>query len=548
MQQLGKPAFYIGWFLIGLLQAYQTELLDDEAYYWVYSQFIDWGYYDHPPVIALLIKAGTSLLPGEAGVRLFMVSMSTLTIAMIHRLTDKKDDPLFYGLSLSILFLQIGGIIAVPDVPVLFFIALYFIILRQFILKRTLGISLLLGLVIALMLYSKYHGLLIVFFTLAAMPKLLLKWQTWTAAILAGLLFFPHILWQFLNGLPSVRYHLFERNATQYKFTFTLEYVLGQIALAGPFIGWLVLTAAFRNKPATPIYRILYWTTFGVFALFLVATFKGRAEANWTAPAYVGLIVMAHQWLTDQPRWRNIVFRLLTPTLVVALIIRIYLMIDMKPLGWVKKDEFHKNHEWATAIQQRADSLPVVFLNSYQRASKYWFYAGDTAFSLNTLQYRRNNYNFWPLEERLQGKRVLVVHDQRNPFFTDSLPNDKRAMFSRLVDSFYSFSQVEINEIGTPVLDKKSFRVLLQADFPTGRKIRTQTRIWLALYGEKNKIAHLLETNLNMENILDASAAGLATIDLSGVPAGTYRYKWGIETCIPGHPSMNSTSKQLVIP
>jgi hypothetical protein len=23
--------------------------LDDEAYYWVYSKFLDWGYFDHPP-------------------------------------------------------------------------------------------------------------------------------------------------------------------------------------------------------------------------------------------------------------------------------------------------------------------------------------------------------------------------------------------------------------------------------------------------------------------------------------------------------------------
>jgi hypothetical protein len=51
-----------------------------------------------------------------------------------------------------------------------------------------------------------------------------------------------------------------------------------------------------------------------------------------------------------------------------------------------------------------------------------------------------------------------------------------------------------------------------------------------------------------MENILDPSAAGLATVDLSGVPAGTYRYKWGIESCIPQHPTMNSTSKELRIP
>jgi hypothetical protein len=34
--------FYIGWFLINIIQAASTELLDDEAYYWLYSRFLDW--------------------------------------------------------------------------------------------------------------------------------------------------------------------------------------------------------------------------------------------------------------------------------------------------------------------------------------------------------------------------------------------------------------------------------------------------------------------------------------------------------------------------
>ena len=48
--------FYATWTIITLIQAWGTELFDDEAYYWVYSKFLDWGYFDHPPMVALLIK------------------------------------------------------------------------------------------------------------------------------------------------------------------------------------------------------------------------------------------------------------------------------------------------------------------------------------------------------------------------------------------------------------------------------------------------------------------------------------------------------------
>jgi len=46
-----RVLFFTSWFIINLWQAATTGLLDDEAYYWVYSQYPAWGYYDHPPMI-----------------------------------------------------------------------------------------------------------------------------------------------------------------------------------------------------------------------------------------------------------------------------------------------------------------------------------------------------------------------------------------------------------------------------------------------------------------------------------------------------------------
>ena len=83
--------FYSSWFILNLIQAWSTGLFDDEAYYWIYSKFPAWGYFDHPPMIAMLIKAGSSLFSGELGVRLFIVILNVLTILIIEKLLDKKD-------------------------------------------------------------------------------------------------------------------------------------------------------------------------------------------------------------------------------------------------------------------------------------------------------------------------------------------------------------------------------------------------------------------------------------------------------------------------
>ncbi len=34
-----------------------TGLGNDEVYYWTYSQHLQWNYFDHPPMVALLMQA-----------------------------------------------------------------------------------------------------------------------------------------------------------------------------------------------------------------------------------------------------------------------------------------------------------------------------------------------------------------------------------------------------------------------------------------------------------------------------------------------------------
>jgi 4-amino-4-deoxy-L-arabinose transferase-like glycosyltransferase len=120
-----RHLFYLFWLLLNLIQSSVTGLFDDEGYYWVYSRFLDWGYFDHPPMIALLIKIGYAIFPNELGVRLLTAIMSTATLWLIQNLLTVKEDRLFYSIALSMGVLQLGGIIAVPDVPLLFFTTVF---------------------------------------------------------------------------------------------------------------------------------------------------------------------------------------------------------------------------------------------------------------------------------------------------------------------------------------------------------------------------------------------------------------------------------------
>ena len=78
LRMVTPPIFIAFWFLINILPAGLAELTSDEGYYWFLANGLEWGYYDHPPMLALLVAIGTSIAPGELGVRLLNVVFSTL--------------------------------------------------------------------------------------------------------------------------------------------------------------------------------------------------------------------------------------------------------------------------------------------------------------------------------------------------------------------------------------------------------------------------------------------------------------------------------------
>lgn len=52
-------ALWLGlWWLCNLIQAAATELANDEAYYQMFAEHLAWGYFDHPPITALLVRLG----------------------------------------------------------------------------------------------------------------------------------------------------------------------------------------------------------------------------------------------------------------------------------------------------------------------------------------------------------------------------------------------------------------------------------------------------------------------------------------------------------
>jgi hypothetical protein len=538
--------FYAAWFLVSLVQAAGTELFDDEAYYWVYSRFLDWGYFDHPPMIALLIKLGTAILPGELGLRFFIVVMGTATIALIEYLAQPKDIRLFFAIVLNMAVLQIGGIIAVPDIPLLFFTALFFICYQRYDEKNDFVSAIALAIVIALLFYSKYHGILIIFFTILSNPSILTRWKTLLVILLSVGLFMPHVIWQILHGLPSINYHLFERLSPPYKVSFTADYVLGQLLITGPFVGWLIIWAALKNRYANATEKAMYWSLIGTYALFFLSSFRSRTEANWTILLMAPLVVLSYRYLSQNINKARWIYRLLPYSVGLVLLVRVYMILDIQALKFMPKDEFHKNREWAAVIKEKANGLPVVFANSYQRASKYWFYAGDTSYSLNTYSYRRSNYNFWPMEEQLQGRRVMVFGSMGAAALKDTVKTPRMQLVSETTDAFVSFGAVDLAGENLQIEDKGFVQVVLKPGYGN-RQVMERARakhpeIMLIIYRSGKQDPMLIPTGHTIGH--DSEYTLIFRMKLPPLEEKKYTIRWGLKGSF-SEPTINSRTYSL---
>jgi len=427
---------------------------------------------------------GHSVFHNELGVRLFFLLLNVLSLFLIERLIEKKGSFLFYVIALSLAVLQLTGFVAVPDTPLIFFTALFFLGYRRFLRNTSLLNSFLLGVVVAALLYSKYHAVLIVFFVLLSNLKLFRYYQAYIAGLVALLFFIPHLLWQYQHDWISFRYHLFESNVNPYKFSFTLEYIGGQILLAGPLAGIILLPAAFLYHSKNIFEKGLKFTLAGIYLFFLFSSFRGRVEGNWTSPAIVPLVVLSHNFLAERATWRNWLLRLLPVTMILVLFARIVMIVDMLPVQAIKQ-RYHGWQDWPEVMKEKTKGLPIVFENSYQRASKYWFYTGQMSYSLNFYRERRNNYNFWPIEDSLLGKPVYILDIHNPDSFQTRIPITLGTLNYKYDSAFASFAKVKF------VPSERIIKV--KENFPFSINIHTE--LPLKFY---NYIASHPELNLKM--------------------------------------------------
>ena len=180
----------------------------DEAYYWLWSKNLAAGYYDHPPMIAWLIRAGTMLFGDTPlGVRFAGIVLSLPASWFVWQgaaliLKDANRAALAALLFNLTLMISVELLAATPDMPSVAAAAAFVYFLARVQANGEGHWWLAVGIAGGLGLLSKYSALFLGFGTLiwlvvdARNRKWLVSPWPYLGAGLALLIVTPHLLWQ----------------------------------------------------------------------------------------------------------------------------------------------------------------------------------------------------------------------------------------------------------------------------------------------------------------------------------------------------------------
>ncbi len=401
--------FFSSWLLFALIQSALMPLSGEEAYYWLFSKALDWGYLDHPPAVAFFGRLGYELLENELGVRLFSSLLSVSTLWLIYDLIGRKGLRNFVFLAGGLLAVHAGSFLVKTDVPLLFFEVLFFWFYKRFLDRNNIWNSLGIAFAIAGMFLSKYHGILVVLFTLLSNWRLIKNQYFWVAVLFTVILMLPHLFWLIENDFSSLRFHLNGRSDISFKWSNVLGYVGSQPLVLGPLVSLPMFYALFRRKYSDAFSRALLFVLLGVLIFFFLQSFRVFIHKHWTSIVLVPLIILAFPVLENRQKLAVVFRRLARVSLLLLVLFRVYLIYDFVPKSLpIKTEPLHNWKAWAENVQELSKGMNVVFINSYENASRYQFYTGEPAHTLSTYYFNNTQFDYWGYEDYFRGEPFLL--------------------------------------------------------------------------------------------------------------------------------------------
>jgi 4-amino-4-deoxy-L-arabinose transferase-like glycosyltransferase len=289
----------------------------DEAYYWLWSRHLAAGYFDHPPAIAYVIRAGTALFGATPfGVRVGGIFLSFVASWFVWRTgailaRDERVGAiacLFFNLTLMI---SVEMLAATPDAPSIAAAAAFCWSLAKVAETKDGRWWLAAGIAAGLGLLSKYSmfflGLGAVVWLLASpMRRWLASPWPYLGGVLALILFAPNLWWNQTHGWVTFAFQFGRIEGESFTLRYLFEFLGAQFVLATPFIlllGAMGLAATRGRDERQMLIAAILWPAIAYFAYH---SLHARVQGNWPCflyPLFSAAAALAWQ-RTDWSGWR----------------------------------------------------------------------------------------------------------------------------------------------------------------------------------------------------------------------------------------------------
>jgi hypothetical protein len=292
-----------------------TGLNGDEVYYWTYALKLQWNYFDHPPMVALLIRLSTFnlLFHNELFVRLGAIIASAICTWLIFRIGTLINNvqtgwyaALLY--TASIYASLTAGSNILPDSPqMIFWLASIFLLIKISREDELAGskiemLWLFFGLTTGLCIMSKVTGVFIwigaVLFMLSTRRDWLKNRSVYLAAGITLIIISPIVIWNIQHSFITYTFHSGRLSITGHGVDFAgfAKAIIQQISISNPFVFFLIcanLVLVFRGK--SPIdkqeTKLLLFCSLPMIGIILIISLFRETFAHWSAPAYTCLVL-----------------------------------------------------------------------------------------------------------------------------------------------------------------------------------------------------------------------------------------------------------------
>ncbi len=304
-----------------LILAFTIQLGNDESYYWLYSQHLKSNYFDHPPMVALWIRATTLNLwlqnyPGF--IRLgSVISCGIATWLMykcVAQLSNQRAGFIAACLYNASFYAGVtAGIFILPDSPQMAFWlwSLYLIVLitQQ---QNNWKYWLLFGIASGLCIMSKVHGLFIWIglgcYILLYNRKLLLNPRLYAALLISIVICLPILFWNIKHNFITYKFDGARINieGATHNWQYLLSEISAQIGINNPVNVVLIVLALFALKnyylQRLPAFTIFNFTgILHALTLLIISAYKPTLP-HWSGPAYITLLPLASIYIDKKTK------------------------------------------------------------------------------------------------------------------------------------------------------------------------------------------------------------------------------------------------------